>query len=162
MPNPRGSWTLAEAIKKRWYAANLDVQFRRHWPLPATDQWLTFNDTEARPAGPNAPHPRPYCIFEQGIPIIRGHMTGRDSQTEIQHQDVPVQFTIFAGRKELARDFAAMVAEAFDKQRLGMQDDGHITTFRDPDFPTRMDDRTWAWVLQYRFRIEAVYAGSYS
>jgi hypothetical protein len=157
----RGSWNLAKAIKAAWVAAGLDDEFRSVWGSEqASIEFVPFNDEEAR-AGK---HPRPYCIFEQGTPVIRGHSTGpqNDPDTEIQYQDVPVQFSIHASTKGQAAEYAEKVAAAFDKVSLSIENDRHLTTFRDPDFPVRLADKTWVWVLQYRFRIEADYNSAYS
>lgn len=178
MPNPRGTWNVAEAIAAKWVSAGLDAAFRTAWgALHQTAEFLTLNDTEARPAKDPPGHPRPYCIWELGTPVPLGNSSGRaqsgaeqiangDAEgplhTLIQTQDVPVQFTVYGTTKSQVRQFTKLVAAVFDRALFSLTDDEHIETFRDPDFSTRHDDKTWSHTLQYRIRIDAKYAAALS
>jgi hypothetical protein len=70
---------------------------------------------------------------------------------------VPAQFRIYARTKAKAKQYAKAVADAFDNDRLTMQNDLHIQTFRGTDFSVREGDRNWSWIVNYNFRIEATY-----
>jgi len=156
----RGSWDIDQAVKRRWDARSLEEQFRTVWPDPARDDLLALNDTEARAV--DGGHPKPYCIYEKGTPVVRGNMSGRTRDTEQQIQDVPIQFTIYGETKEQAKDFAQLVAGAFDKAALELQDDAQVTIIRGPDFSVRQDDETWFWAVQYTVRIIGTYQSELS
>lgn len=163
MSNGRGSWSVAAGVKARWDDAGLSTLFKSEWPDPTTTQYLAFNDGEARPAKDGTNHPRPYCIVEQGEPIRVEGSSGTTSTTKREIQDVPLQFTVYATTKTKAKQFASQIANAFDTARLTLDDDdGHVDTLRDPDFSVREDDKTWAWVLQYRIRIDVGYNAALS
>jgi len=164
--NPRGSWSIHKAIEERWVDKGLDTAFRAEWPTPATTQYLSLNDSEARPGKPI--HPTPYCVYEVGEPIILSHSTGAADDdvpvdTHRKYIDVPVQFTIYAiqkgalNGKEMAVQFAKLVARQFDRALYTLEEDEQIDVMIDPDFGTRQDDQTWSWTLQYRIRIEGKY-----
>ncbi len=181
MPATRGSWTIHEAVKNRWYTRGVDAAFRDIWNVEKDNQgFLTLNDTEARPGkqianSQQTVHPMPYCIFEHAAPIILGHSTGgAETLTELltigenpleleqQYQDVPIQFTLYSNTKQGAIAAAKIVAAAFDKALLDLTPDRQIDMLRDPDFGGRPDSRTWTWTLQYRVRIDAAYAAQLS
>lgn len=156
----RGSWTVDEAIAKHWENNNLDKTFRDTWPDPTVTRYEPLHDGEARPTPPG-----PYCVYEKFDPVILGHMTGaRDEQTEMQFQDVTVQFTIHAkssateSGKKIVRRLAEEVDKAFGPENaLPIRDDCHIVTVRGPDFHIREGDEEWAWVLQYTLTIDCEY-----
>jgi hypothetical protein len=154
----RGSWSVAEAVKKRWDSKSLEDQFRALWGDKRDDpRWLALNDTEARPETPT-----PYCIYEQGESRPRTNMTGKTASTSQQIQDVPIQFTVYGRTKTQAKDFAKLVAGAFDKADLDMQDDALVTIIRGSDFSARADDKTWSWTIQYTVRLIGTYQSALS
>ncbi len=169
--NPRGSWGIHKAIEDRWADKSLDDLFRQTWTAPATTQYLTLNDTEARPGKPI--HPTPYCVYEVGNPILIGRSSGAASDdapadTRREYWDVPVQFTIYATHngstngKDIAIQYAKLVAAQFAAASYDLEEDEFIDVMIDPDFGTREDDQTWSWTLQYRIRIEGKYANTLS
>lgn len=155
----RGSWLIDEAVKKRWDSRSLEAQFRAVWADPARLDCIALDDSEARAAGP---HPMPYCIYEKGEPRVVGNMSGRTRDTEEQIQDIPIQFTVYGRDKTQAKDFAKLVAGAFDKARLEVQDDHLVTIIRGSDFDVRQDDETWSWTIQYTVRIIGTYNSALS
>lgn len=104
----------------------------------------------------------PYCIYEKGEPRVVGNMSGRTRDTEEQIQDIPIQFTVYGRDKTQAKDFAKLVAGAFDKARLEVQDDHLVTIIRGSDFDVRQDDETWSWTIQYTVRIIGTYNSALS
>jgi hypothetical protein len=156
----RGSWDVDQAIKRRWDARSLEAQFRAVWEDPTRLDVLALNDGEARAV--EGGHPKPYCIYEKGESVVRGNMSGRTRDTEQQVQDIPIQFKIFGDGKEQAVDFAKLVAGAFDKAALELQDDEQVTIIRGPDFGVHEDDETWSWVIQYRVRVIGTYQSELS
>jgi hypothetical protein len=148
----RGTWLLHDAIRRRWNEAALDDAFREAWPDKTLTNVLPFNDTEARAESDK--HPRPYCVVEYSTPIHKGNSAGGRVGTSTVYQDHPVNFHIFGNTKGQAEEFAKLVAEAFVQKKLTIEQDRHIDTLIDPDFVVREGDRTWRWVLQYRFRID--------
>ncbi len=178
-PATRGSWSVHEAVSSRWYSKGIDAAFRDIWNTEKdSQQFLTLNDTEARPAkqigsGQQTVHPMPFCIFEHDTPIILGHssggaateteqLAGQNADVEQQYQDIPIQFVLYDFTKERAIAAAKIVAAVFDKALLDVSPDRQIDMFRDPDFGARLDSRTWTWTLQYRVRIDATYAADLS
>ena len=155
----RGSWNIDAAIKARWDARSLESQFKQVWPDPTVTHLLALCDSSPRP---DEQHPKPYCIYEKGEPIVRGHMSGATRDTELQLQDVPVQFAIYGHTKEQAKDFAQLVAGAFDKAALNLQDDQLVSVKRGPDFDTKQDEETWVWVIQYTIQLLGTYPAAYS
>lgn len=155
----RGTWLLEDAIRRRWVDEQLDDAFRQTWPDKTRQDVVPYNLDEARAADP---HPRPYCVVEIGTPVSKGNSTGLTADTEITYQDVPVTFKIHATQKADARDYAILVAGAYVKKKLTIAQDRHIETLIDPDFHVRDGDKSWTWVLQFRFRIEGDYPREYT
>jgi flagellar motor switch/type III secretory pathway protein FliN len=155
----RGSWTVANAVKKRWAARGLEAQFRALWGSQRdSSEVLALNDTEARPEPP-----MPYCVYEQGESVPRTNMTGKTSATEQQIQDVPIQFTVYGRTKVMAKDFLQLVAGAFDKADLELDDgDELVTIIRGRDFSVRQDDKTWSWTVFYTVRLIGTYQSALS
>lgn len=176
MPNARGSWTLHAGIKQRWFAQNLDGRFREAWPQsqrnPAQARYHTLNDQEAR-AGD---HPTPYCVYEIADGNVIGHTTGgaqtlaqrlaspanNARDTERQFQEIAVTFKIYGATKAQAIQYSKLVAAAFDKALLTLEDDEHNEMIRGSDFGTPDGDSTYFWTLIYRVRIDCTYAAELS
>jgi len=162
MVTTRGSWTLDEAITKRWDEDALEDEFKAEWRNTKDTNYPVLHDGEARPTPPG-----PYCVFEKDIPVILGHMSGADvirSDTENQLQEIGFQFTIHAkstateSGKVICIRLAKKVAAAFDPDRpLDFEDDYFVVAKRGPDFSAREGDTEWAWVLQYEATIDAEY-----
>jgi hypothetical protein len=178
MPNPRGSWTLHKAIKDRWFARNLDGVFREAWPEqyrnPARSAFHTLNETEARAGN----HPTPYCVYEVEEGYTVAQMSGgaqtlaqkladptgsyAEETTERRLEEVPVTFKVYGIDKSQAVQYAKLVAAAFDKALLSLEDDEHNETLKGADFGTREGDSRYFWTLIYRFRIDCAYAAEHS
>jgi len=154
----RGSWTVSEGIKTLWDSAGLDANFRTEWTVNTTDQ-EPLHDGEVMGTPPG-----PYCVYEVGDPSPITHQSGHGSDEEIQTLRVPVRFRIHAKTtatetgKIIAIRLAKNIVDAFDPPAtLTITPDTHVETIRDGDFHTREDAKTWVWVIQYDFIIDAVY-----
>lgn len=152
--------SLADALIRLWKSTDLDQQFRSAWGGSPRADCLPFNDTEARAVTPA--HPRPYVIFHERDPIITGHSSGRGSTTKLQYRDCPVDFHVYGRTKAEAVKYARIVHNLFGGKALELTGDRWIQTLIDSDVAIREDDKTWFWMLQYRFRIEREHPASYS
>jgi hypothetical protein len=162
MTTTRGSWTVGDAVFARWQSDSLDAKFKQQpgWLNVTDGEFLVFNVDEARPCPGPDKHPLPYCIYEQMKGTTTGNSSGASSVQEIQsYQEVPIQFTVYGSTRDQAKEMAKLVAQAFDRGPLNLQDDALIDIVRDPDFYMRQDDEVWAWVLPYRIQLDITYAG---
>ena len=151
---------LSKALIKLWNESDLDGLFRNQWGSDsARTDVVVLNDSEARPV---KVHPRPYVVYLEREPVPVGHSSGLTPETKISYRDYPVDFQVFGSTKAQAAEFAAMVNRIYGEKEIPVVGDRFIQTLIDPDLPVREGDRTWFWLLQYRFRLERDHAAVYS
>jgi hypothetical protein len=162
---PRGSWTLDEAVKNRWDDYALDDEFKDYWTVGDETRYFVLHDQEANPNPPG-----PYCVFEKDLVGEPERMTGSGTDaltTEKQTETYLVSLTIHAkdddgstslSAKDICIALAKLVATAFnDMSALDISPDAHVLTLPQPGFGTKEGDREYAWTLQYLITIEAEY-----
>lgn len=143
---------IPKGIVARWNERGLDAEFRKLWRTQDSS-FATLWDTEARPSGP-----RPYCVFQVGMPVPVAGMTSATGSAGKQNTlyNVEVQLNIYAFDKETAKGAAATVAVAMEN--YGFWDcspEKIVTIKRAGDFSVREGDRQWTWVIRYTVQIDA-------
>jgi hypothetical protein len=158
-----GSSELHEAINTVWDNSTLDASFTTLWESGESDLHSVLHDGDAGPE-----QPFPYCVFEVGPATTQSRMSYDGTDAKRYVQDVPVSFTVYAGKesgdgrtaKRIAADLAELVMKEFGghpdtvPDALALDNASHLNTQYQNDFGLRLEDEVWSWRIDYLFTLD--------
>jgi hypothetical protein len=107
MPATRGSWTLHQALLKRWIDSGADAALRGLWNPGKQAGFHCWNENEARPGTPF-----PYVVYQVGEPQSRFRTCGKDALTEIDYLTIGLQLECFGAGGGTGQDVSLTLTAA--------------------------------------------------